>query len=66
MVAKAFSYIRVSTTQQGRSGLGIEAQRQALQQFAQAEGIEILGECQSARKIGSDSLLMQFGGCVAL
>jgi DNA invertase Pin-like site-specific DNA recombinase len=44
MVAKTFTYIRVSTAQQGRSGLGIEAQRQALQQFAQAEGIEILGE----------------------
>src|SRR3979490_1442115 len=44
MVNKAFFYIRVSTTQQGRSGLGIEAQRQALQHFAQAEGIEVLGE----------------------
>jgi DNA invertase Pin-like site-specific DNA recombinase len=44
MVNKAFFYIRVSTTQQGRSGLGIEAQRQTLQHFAQAEGIEVLGE----------------------
>ena len=34
-----------TSTQQGRSGLGIEAQRQALQHFAQAEGIpNILGE----------------------
>jgi DNA invertase Pin-like site-specific DNA recombinase len=41
---RAFFYIRVSTAQQGRSGLGIEAQRQALQHFAQAEGIEVLGE----------------------
>src|ERR1700716_372922 len=32
------TYIRVSTSQQGRSGLGIEAQRQTLTQFAQAEG----------------------------
>ena len=32
------TYIRVSTSQQGRSGLGIEAQRHALSQFAQAEG----------------------------
>src|ERR1700682_6008572 len=38
------SYIRVSTAQQGRSGLGIEAQRQTLGHFAQAEGIEVLGE----------------------
>jgi DNA invertase Pin-like site-specific DNA recombinase len=44
MVNRAFFYIRVSTTQQGRSGLGIEAQRQTLQHFAQAEGIEVLGE----------------------
>ena len=32
------TYIRVSTSQQGRSGLGIEVQRQTLTQFAQAEG----------------------------
>jgi DNA invertase Pin-like site-specific DNA recombinase len=44
MSNKVFFYIRVSTAQQGRSGLGIEAQRQALQHFARAEGIEVLGE----------------------
>jgi DNA invertase Pin-like site-specific DNA recombinase len=38
------AYIRVSTSQQGRSGLGIEAQRQALRQFAQAEGFEVARE----------------------
>lgn len=38
------SYIRVSTSQQGRSGLGIEAQRAALARFAEADGFEILGE----------------------
>jgi DNA invertase Pin-like site-specific DNA recombinase len=38
------AYIRVSTSQQGRSGLGIEAQRQALSQFAQAEGFEVARE----------------------
>jgi DNA invertase Pin-like site-specific DNA recombinase len=38
------TYIRVSTSQQGRSGLGIEAQRQALYQFAKAEGLELTQE----------------------
>jgi DNA invertase Pin-like site-specific DNA recombinase len=38
------SYIRVSTSQQGRSGLGIEAQRAALARFAEAEGFEVAGE----------------------
>lgn len=39
------SYIRVSTSQQGRSGLGIEAQREAIARFAQAEGYEVIKEC---------------------
>jgi DNA invertase Pin-like site-specific DNA recombinase len=34
----AIGYIRVSTAKQGRSGLGIEAQQEALQRFADAEG----------------------------
>lgn len=32
------SYVRVSTAKQGRSGLGIEGQRAAIERFAQAEG----------------------------
>ncbi len=38
------AYIRVSTAQQGKSGLGIEAQRAALLRFAEAEGFDIVGE----------------------
>src|SRR5881394_3714735 len=38
------TYIRVSTSQQGRSGLGIEAQRQALLHFAKAEGFTVTRE----------------------
>jgi DNA invertase Pin-like site-specific DNA recombinase len=43
-VAARSSYIRVSTSQQGRSGLGIEAQRQTLRQFINAEGLELVCE----------------------
>lgn len=38
---RAIAYIRVSTTKQGRSGLGMEAQREAIARFAEAEGFEI-------------------------
>jgi DNA invertase Pin-like site-specific DNA recombinase len=38
------TYIRVSTSQQGRSGLGIEAQRETLARFAEGAGFEIAGE----------------------
>ncbi len=38
------AYIRVSTDKQGRSGLGIEAQRAAIARFVEAEGLELLGE----------------------
>jgi DNA invertase Pin-like site-specific DNA recombinase len=38
------SYVRVSTSRQGRSGLGIEAQREALARFAATEGFEVARE----------------------
>ncbi len=38
----AVAYYRVSTQRQGRSGLGIDAQRTAVERFAEAEGITIL------------------------
>jgi DNA invertase Pin-like site-specific DNA recombinase len=38
------AYLRVSTTAQGKSGLGLEAQREAVQRFAATEGREIVGE----------------------
>ncbi|MGY4168353.1 recombinase family protein [Bradyrhizobium sp. USDA 4529] len=38
------AYIRVSTSQQGRSGLGIEAQQQTLAHFAHAEGFTVARE----------------------
>jgi DNA invertase Pin-like site-specific DNA recombinase len=41
---RAVAYYRVSTARQGRSGLGIEAQRTAVERFAEAEGIALIAE----------------------
>ena len=43
-MTQAIAYYRVSTARQGRSGLGIEAQRAAVRRFAETEGIKLLGE----------------------
>ena len=42
MSKRLVGYVRVSTSQQGRSGLGIDAQRDALTRFAASEGFELL------------------------
>jgi DNA invertase Pin-like site-specific DNA recombinase len=44
MSRQAVSYIRVSTARQGSSGLGLEAQRESVRVFAQAQGYEIAQE----------------------
>jgi DNA invertase Pin-like site-specific DNA recombinase len=41
-VKPAIAYTRVSTTRQGKSGLGLEAQQTALTRFAEAEGFSIV------------------------
>jgi DNA invertase Pin-like site-specific DNA recombinase len=38
------AYYRVSTQQQGRSGLGLEAQRTTVANFAKAEGLTVVAE----------------------
>jgi len=43
-MVQVVSYLRVSTAQQGKSGLGIEAQRAALARFVEAEGCEVIAE----------------------
>jgi DNA invertase Pin-like site-specific DNA recombinase len=40
----AIAYCRVSTDDQGRSGLGLEAQREAIARFAEADGFALVGE----------------------
>jgi DNA invertase Pin-like site-specific DNA recombinase len=43
-VTALVNYVRVSTSQQGKSGLGIEAQRAALTHFAEAYGFDTVTE----------------------
>ena len=40
----AVAYYRVSTARQGRSGLGIDGQREAVTRFAASEGFELVAE----------------------
>ncbi len=50
---KLVAYERVSTARQGRSGLGLEAQRKAIEDYADARGATIFGkftEIESGRK----------------
>ena len=57
MARQLVSYIRVSTSQQGRSGLGIEAQRATLARFAETEGFDIVAEMVEVETgKGSDAL----------
>jgi DNA invertase Pin-like site-specific DNA recombinase len=43
MKNQAVAYYRVSTTRQGESGLGLEAQRETVRRFAASRGMEIVG-----------------------
>src|SRR3954470_2067043 len=57
IMTTAIAYYRVSTARQGRSGLGIEAQRAAVQRFAQVEGFELTSEFVAVETgKGSDAL----------
>jgi len=54
---RAVAYLRVSTRQQQRSGLGIEAQRATIARFAEAENIKIIAEFVEAESgTGADAL----------
>ena len=54
---QAVAYLRVSTSEQKKSGLGLEAQKSAIKAFAEREGLELVGtyrETQTGK--GSDAL----------
>jgi DNA invertase Pin-like site-specific DNA recombinase len=54
---RAVAYYRVSTPQQQRSGLGIEAQRAAVERFAEAENLTLIAEFVEAESgKGADAL----------
>src|ERR1700758_2570499 len=56
MPAAIIGYIRVSTDKQGKSGLGLEAQREAVARFAAAEALEVAGEfIEAERRVGQAS-----------
>lgn len=43
-MTKAVAYLRVSTDKQGLSGLGLEAQREAVARYVAANDVELVGE----------------------
>src|SRR5476651_1403874 len=52
---KAIFYVRVSTARQGRSGLGLEAQRAALGAFAAANGFTSIAEYRDVESGANDA-----------
>lgn len=53
----AYGYVRVSTREQGRSGLGLQSQRETIERFAHAEGftvVQVVEEIQTGK--GWDAL----------
>jgi DNA invertase Pin-like site-specific DNA recombinase len=54
---KLVSYLRVSTSGQGKSGLGLEAQREMITRFAHMNGFEVVAEHQEIETgKGADAL----------
>jgi len=63
----AIGYLRVSTQEQGRSGLGLAAQRSEIEAFGQREGFAIKSWHQDVQTGGgADALLLRPGLAVAL
>jgi DNA invertase Pin-like site-specific DNA recombinase len=63
----AIGYLRVSTREQGRSGLGLAAQRHDIEVFAEREGFSINSWYQDIQTgAGKDALLLRTGLAAAL
>jgi DNA invertase Pin-like site-specific DNA recombinase len=63
----AIGYLRVSTKEQGRSGLGLAAQRQDIETFGEREGFSIKSWYQDVQTgAGADALLLRPGLASAL
>jgi DNA invertase Pin-like site-specific DNA recombinase len=65
-MAKIISYVRVSTKRQGASGLGLEAQREAIAGYVKREGHTIVGEfceVESGRRCDRVQLQQALGRC---
>src|SRR5271163_1173517 len=59
---QAIGYLRVSTSEQGRSGLGLAAQRVDIEAFSQREGFAIKSWYQDIQTgAGKDALLLRAG-----
>jgi len=62
----AIAYYRVSTDQQGKSGLGLEAQQEAVRLFAEREGYQVTAhftEIESGKKNKRPQLLAALDQC---
>ena len=67
MTRPVVAYVRVSTSKQGKSGLGVEAQREAIARFAAAEGLVVASayvEVETGK--GADALDLRPQLCLAL
>jgi DNA invertase Pin-like site-specific DNA recombinase len=63
----AIGYLRVSTSEQGRSGLGLAAQRHDIEAFSQREGFSIKSWHQDIQTgAGKDALLLRVGLAMGL